>query len=203
MPVLGRHWGRSAAPWRYRGSAAGRRAHPLFGCASSGPKKQYAEQSSRTCPLLQRLSFVASFGCKTKTLARNEHRWRHSLSRAMVRCPSCLVLMFATASGSGAFGCLSTPALRCPDWVRDLVMPASSRPSMSASVVIAALNAASTIARSILSALPDRNVSEVIVVDDGSTDGTVDIATRVADGNRKLRVIRLAATRGPAHARNR
>jgi len=70
------------------------------------------------------------------------------------------------------------------------------------SVIIPAWNSALTIARAIASTLRQPEVAEVVVVDDGSTDDTVDKARSVAGNTGRLRIIRLPANRGPAFARN-
>ena len=49
------------------------------------------------------------------------------------------------------------------------------------SVVIPALNARETIEQAILSILPQPRVAEVIVVDDGSSDGTADVVRSIGD----------------------
>lgn len=72
----------------------------------------------------------------------------------------------------------------------------------SVCVIIAAKNAADTIGTAIRSALAEREVGEVVVVDDGSTDGTADVAAGSDDGSGRLRVISFAENRGPAAARN-
>jgi succinoglycan biosynthesis protein ExoU len=69
-------------------------------------------------------------------------------------------------------------------------------------VVIAAKNAAATIARAIGSALREDHVQEVIVVNDGSTDGTAKVSREADDGSGRLRVLSLDVNRGPAFARN-
>lgn len=69
------------------------------------------------------------------------------------------------------------------------------------SFVIAAFNAEGSIARSVRSALDQREVSvEVIVVDDCSRDRTIDAALSVADT--RVRVVALDRNRGPGGARN-
>ncbi len=70
-------------------------------------------------------------------------------------------------------------------------------------VIIAAKNAAMTIARAVRSALAEEAVEEVIVVDDGSTDDTGAVALSVDDGSNRLKVIRFDQNKGPAAARNR
>lgn len=70
------------------------------------------------------------------------------------------------------------------------------------SVVIAAWNAEATIDRAIASALIQREVSAVIVVDDGSTDRTVAVARAADDGSGRVRILALDGNRGPAAARN-
>ena len=69
-------------------------------------------------------------------------------------------------------------------------------------VIIAARNAARTIPVAIASALREREVAEVVVVDDASTDNTRDVALATDDGSGRLSVIRLDVNRGPSFARN-
>lgn len=69
-------------------------------------------------------------------------------------------------------------------------------------VIIAAKNAAPTIARAIRSALREKSVAEVVVVDDGSDDATAQVARDADDGSDRLAVLRLDDNRGPAFARN-
>ncbi|MDW6022606.1 glycosyltransferase family 2 protein [Mesorhizobium sp. BAC0120] len=68
--------------------------------------------------------------------------------------------------------------------------------------IIAAKNASGTIGRSIRSALRESQVAEVVVVDDGSTDDTVQTARAADDGSGRLQVLSLDRNRGPAFARN-
>ena len=69
-------------------------------------------------------------------------------------------------------------------------------------VVIAAKDAAATIGRAIRSALAEAEVAEVVVVDDGSADGTGAAALAANDGTGRLAVLPLDRNRGPAFARN-
>lgn len=70
------------------------------------------------------------------------------------------------------------------------------------SVVMPAWNAAATIERSIESVLTqDHAHLELVVVDDGSTDATADIVTRLATGDARVRLLR-QANAGVAAARN-
>jgi succinoglycan biosynthesis protein ExoU len=69
-------------------------------------------------------------------------------------------------------------------------------------VIIAARNEAGLIGRAVASALRQARAAEIVVVDDGSTDGTAEAAARVDDGSGRLRVLRLPASGGPAAARN-
>ena len=76
----------------------------------------------------------------------------------------------------------------------------SSAPDIA--VVIAAYCAQDTIAAAIRSALALDRVSEVVVVDDASSDATIEMAHAADDGSRRLRVFSLHANAGPAAARN-
>jgi succinoglycan biosynthesis protein ExoU len=69
-------------------------------------------------------------------------------------------------------------------------------------VVIAAKDASRTIGRAVLSALREAEVSEIVVVDDGSADGTAEAARVADDGTGRLRIVSLEVNRGPAFARN-
>jgi succinoglycan biosynthesis protein ExoU len=69
-------------------------------------------------------------------------------------------------------------------------------------VIIAAKDASGTITRAIRSGLREGRVAEVVVVDDGSTDGTAEASWAADDGSSRLRVLSLEANRGPAFARN-
>ena len=70
-------------------------------------------------------------------------------------------------------------------------------------VIVAAYNAQTTIARALRSALAQAEVSEVIVIDDCSSDGTCAAARAQDDGSGRLRIIRQTVNAGPAAARNR
>jgi succinoglycan biosynthesis protein ExoU len=69
-------------------------------------------------------------------------------------------------------------------------------------VIIAAKNAQDTIGRAVRSALAEAEVSEVVVVDDGSDDRTMATAAAADDGTKRLDVIRFKVNRGPSAARN-
>jgi succinoglycan biosynthesis protein ExoU len=69
-------------------------------------------------------------------------------------------------------------------------------------VVIAAKNASATIGWAVASALREKRVGEVVVVDDGSSDRTAAAAREADDGSSRLRTISLGENRGPAFARN-
>jgi len=81
--------------------------------------------------------------------------------------------------------------------------PQVERGMFSVSVVIPAFNAEGTIASAVRSALGQEQVSEVIVVDDCSTDRTVEAARAGDDGSNKLILVRERVNGGPALARNR
>src|SRR5579872_6487712 len=71
------------------------------------------------------------------------------------------------------------------------------------SIAIATCNGASFLEAAIASALrQDLSDLEVIVVDDASDDGSVDIAARLARADPRVRVARLARRGGPGRARN-
>lgn len=68
-------------------------------------------------------------------------------------------------------------------------------------IVVAAKDAAMTIERAVISALAQPEASEVVVVDDGSTDDTAERARGTDDGSGRLTVVSQAQA-GPAAARN-
>lgn len=71
------------------------------------------------------------------------------------------------------------------------------------STVIAAYNASPFIERAIQSALEQTDIStEVIVVDDGSTDNTVEVVRRKHANDPRVRLIALETNGGPSIARN-
>jgi len=74
---------------------------------------------------------------------------------------------------------------------------------MSVSVVIPAYNVAACIERAIHSAL-DQSLqpAEIIVVDDGSTDATPDLVSRLSRDEARIKLVRQARNAGPAAARN-
>lgn len=74
--------------------------------------------------------------------------------------------------------------------------------SHEVSVVIAARNARETIGSAVASALGEPEVSEVILVDDASSDGTGSAALEIAADDPRLQVIRVERNIGPAAARN-
>ena len=76
------------------------------------------------------------------------------------------------------------------------------KPNADVCVIIAAKNAAATIGRAIISALAEPETAEVIVVDDGSSDGTADVSRAAGDGSGRLTVARFEVNQGPAAARN-
>jgi succinoglycan biosynthesis protein ExoU len=69
-------------------------------------------------------------------------------------------------------------------------------------VIIAAKNAADTIETAVRSALREPEVTEVVVVDDGSSDGTAGAARRADDTSGRLNVVRFDQNKGPSAARN-
>jgi len=72
------------------------------------------------------------------------------------------------------------------------------------SVVMPAWNAAATLERAVRSVLGQTyRRLELILVDDGSTDGTWPLASALAEGDRRIHAVRMDANRGVAAARNR
>jgi succinoglycan biosynthesis protein ExoU len=70
-------------------------------------------------------------------------------------------------------------------------------------VIIAAHNAAATIARAVASALAEPEVAEVVVVDDASADDTPARARDADDGSGRLKILVQPENAGPSAARNR
>ena len=70
-------------------------------------------------------------------------------------------------------------------------------------VIIAAYNAEKTIQRAISSVLNEPEVSEIIVVDDASTDQTVKVAESCDNGSGRLKIFVQDINAGPSAARNR
>ena len=72
------------------------------------------------------------------------------------------------------------------------------------SVLMPCWNAATTVERALQSVLDERAVPlECVVIDDGSTDGTVDVVQAVADRDSRIVLLRLPANAGVSNARNR
>lgn len=69
-------------------------------------------------------------------------------------------------------------------------------------VIVAAMNAETTVARAVASALAEPEVREVVVIDDASRDGTASAARGADDGSGRLTVMRAPRNLGPAGARN-
>jgi len=76
-------------------------------------------------------------------------------------------------------------------------------PNAYTAILIAAHNAAGTIGRAVRSALAEPEASEVIVIDDASTDGTKDAARAADDGSGRLKILVQPKNAGPSAARNR
>jgi len=71
------------------------------------------------------------------------------------------------------------------------------------SVVIPAYNAAASLAATVASAQRQSLQDiEILIVDDASDDGTLELARRLAAGDARIRVIEAGHNRGPAGARN-
>ena len=70
-------------------------------------------------------------------------------------------------------------------------------------IAVPVLDSAGTLERCLRSATAQtmRDI-EILVIDDGSTDGSAGVATRLADGDARIRVIRLPVNGGKARAMN-
>lgn len=74
---------------------------------------------------------------------------------------------------------------------------------MSVSVIIPCFNHAHTLERAVVSALGQSGVSEVIVVDDASSDHSLDRAHGLAASDARVRVVSQPENQGPGAGRNR
>lgn len=74
---------------------------------------------------------------------------------------------------------------------------------MNVSIIIPCFNHAGTLERAVRSALQQRGICEVIVVDDASTDLSLTVAHALAVAHDGIRVVRQSTNRGPGAARNR
>lgn len=77
------------------------------------------------------------------------------------------------------------------------------QPENTVAVVIACHDSARFVGRAIRSALQQVETAEVFVVDDASTDESVEAALAADDGSGRLTVLRQPSNRGPSAARNR
>lgn len=83
------------------------------------------------------------------------------------------------------------------------VEPPSTEQGIEVTFAIACYNAGEFLPAAVASALAqDRVALEVIVVDDGSSDGSYELAQGLAEEDPRIRVFRTAANAGPAGARN-
>ena len=82
-------------------------------------------------------------------------------------------------------------------------MSSGSHTNGSVAILIAAYNAADTIATAVRSSLDQPEAMEVVVIDDASSDATVELATKAAGGDPRFKVIEQAFNQGPSAARNR
>jgi glycosyltransferase involved in cell wall biosynthesis len=73
---------------------------------------------------------------------------------------------------------------------------------LSTSVIIPCFNAAATLARTLDSCIAQPEAAQIIVVDDGSTDGSKEIASRYAAQFPRMQLIPLNQNSGAARARN-
>ncbi len=85
---------------------------------------------------------------------------------------------------------------------RRIAYPTAGEMSLPVSVLLAAYNERGVIARTLRSVLDsDYPVLEVVVVDDGSTDGTADVVRQVAAADPRVRLV-VQSNAGKAHALN-
>lgn len=70
------------------------------------------------------------------------------------------------------------------------------------STIIPCFNAVETLERAINSCLIQPEVNEIIVVDDGSIDGSHELVVRLSASNTKVKALRMPVNSGPAAARN-
>ena len=83
------------------------------------------------------------------------------------------------------------------------IKPELDQRSVDVSFVVACYNAGDFLEPAIRSALGQTEVSvEVVVVDDGSTDGSLQTIERMREADPRIRVFRTPHNRGPAGARN-
>jgi glycosyltransferase involved in cell wall biosynthesis len=73
---------------------------------------------------------------------------------------------------------------------------------MSISVVVPCFNHGATLQRTIDSVLAQREVHEILIVDDRSTDDSFAQAKRLAQRDERIRVLQMPANGGPGAARN-
>jgi glycosyltransferase involved in cell wall biosynthesis len=84
------------------------------------------------------------------------------------------------------------------------VPPQRAARPVELSVVVAAYNAADTIEAQLRALLGQEwdGLWEVVIADNGSSDGTGDIVGRVADGDARVRIVDASDLAGAGHARN-
>ncbi|MEM7688753.1 MAG: glycosyltransferase [Pseudomonadota bacterium] len=82
-------------------------------------------------------------------------------------------------------------------------MPKASETDAQVAVLIAAFNAEATIATAVQSSLEQAETAEVVVIDDASTDATVEKAVEAAKGDARFTIIKQPFNQGPSAARNR
>ena len=107
-----------------------------------------------------------------------------------------------TQKGKAIADVVATLTCAATDPARALTRPQTMPSPPMVSVIVPAYNASATVEETLRSALAQtlREI-EVLVVDDGSTDGTASVVERVAEGDSRVRLIR-QENAGVAAARN-
>ena len=72
----------------------------------------------------------------------------------------------------------------------------------SVSLIIPCYNGAATLGRSVASGLTQKALLEIIIIDDCSTDNTIEIAKQLQNNDKRIQVVQSERNAGPGAARN-